>query len=124
MGMWIKPWSFSILSKRTSDLNNRLYETYERLLGWVTLWTITFQLEATTSTSQLCKIKGFSPFYSNLETTNQSEEIDNTPTDIVTPNENEENFDNQVTENVCDIEFNFDQALLNEIRDKFLLFYN
>ena len=60
----------------------------------------------------------------NLETTNQSEEIDNTPTDIVTPNENEENFDNQVTENVCDIEFNFDQALLNEIRDKFLLFYN
>ena len=55
---------------------------------------------------------------------NQSKEIDTTPTDIVTPNENGENFDNQVTENVCHIEFNFDQALLNEIRDKFLQFYN
>ena len=30
----------------------------------------------------------------------------------------------QVTESVCHIEFNFDQALLNEIRDKFLQFYN
>ena len=55
---------------------------------------------------------------------NQSKKIDNTPTDIVTPNENGENFDNQVTENVCHIEFNFDQALLNKIRDKFLQFYN
>ena len=55
---------------------------------------------------------------------NQSKRIDNTPTDIVTPNENGENFDNQVTENVCHIEFNFDQALLNKIRDKFLQFYN
>ena len=53
---------------------------------------------------------------------NQSKEIDNTPTDIVTPNENGENFDNQVTENFCHIEFNFDQALLNKIRDKFLQF--
>ena len=43
---------------------------------------------------------------------------------IVTPNENGEKFDNQVTENVCHIEFNFDQALLNEIRDNFLQFYN
>ena len=61
----------------------------------------------------------------NLETTNQSEEIDNTPTDIVTPNENGENFDNQVTENVCHIAFNFGQALVKEIRDKFLFqFYN
>ena len=42
----------------------------------------------------------------------------------VTPNENWEKFDNQVTENVCHIEFNFDQALLNEIRDNFLQFYN
>ena len=55
---------------------------------------------------------------------NQSKKIDNTPTDIVTPNENGENFDNQVTENVCNIEFNFDQALLNKIRDKFLQFCN
>ena len=55
---------------------------------------------------------------------NQSKKIDNTPTDIVTPNENGENFDNQVTENVCHIEFNFDQALLNKIRDKFLQFCN
>ena len=55
---------------------------------------------------------------------NQSKKIDNTPTDIVTPNENGENFDNQVTENVCHIEFNFNQALLNKIRDKFLQFYN
>ena len=55
---------------------------------------------------------------------NQSTKIDNTPTDIVTPNENGENFDNQVTENVCHIEFNFDQALLNKIRDKFLQFCN
>ena len=55
---------------------------------------------------------------------NQSKKIDNIPTDIVTPNENGENFDNQVTENVCHIEFNFDQALLNKIRDKFLQFYN
>ena len=55
---------------------------------------------------------------------NQSKRIDNTPTDIVTPNENGENFDNQVTENVCHIEFNFDQALLNKIRDKFLQFCN
>ena len=53
---------------------------------------------------------------------NQSKEIDNTPTDTVTPNENGENFDNQVTENFCYIEFNFDQALLNKIRDKFLQF--
>ena len=30
----------------------------------------------------------------------------------------------QVTESVCHIEFSFDQALLNEIRDKFLQFYN
>ena len=55
---------------------------------------------------------------------NQSKKIDNTPTDIVTPNENGEIFDNQVTENVCHIEFNFDQALLNKICDKFLQFYN
>ena len=55
---------------------------------------------------------------------NQSKKIDNTPTDIVTPNENGENFDNQVTETVCHIEFNFDQALLNKIRDKFLQFCN
>ena len=55
---------------------------------------------------------------------NQSKKIDNTPTDIVTPNDNGENFDNQVTENVCHIEFNFDQALLNKIRDKFLQFCN
>ena len=55
---------------------------------------------------------------------NQSKKIDNTPTDIVTPNENGENFDNQVTDNVCHIEFNFDQALLNKIRDKFLQFCN
>ena len=60
----------------------------------------------------------------NLETKDQSEEIDHTPTDIVTPNKNGENFDNQVTENVCHIEFNFDQALQNEVRDKLLQFYN
>ena len=54
----------------------------------------------------------------------QSEEVDNTPTDIVTPNENGENSDNQITENVYHIEFNFDQASLEEIRDKFLQFYN
>ena len=60
----------------------------------------------------------------NLETTNQSEEIYNTPTDIVTPNENGKNFDNEVTENVCHIAFNFGQALVNEIRDEFLQFYN
>ena len=55
---------------------------------------------------------------------NQSKKIDNTPTDTATPNENGENFDNQVTENVCHIEFNFYQALLNKICDKFLQFYN
>ena len=53
----------------------------------------------------------------NLETTNQSGETDNTTTDIVTPDENRENLDNQPTENVCHIEFNFDQAQLSEIRD-------
>ena len=57
----------------------------------------------------------------NFETMKQSEGKDNTPTDIATPNENGENFDNQATENVCHIEFNFDQALLNKIRDKFLV---
>ena len=60
----------------------------------------------------------------NLETTNQSGETDNTTTDIVTPDEDRENQDNQLTENVCHIEFNFDQAQLNEIRDRFLQFYN
>ena len=58
----------------------------------------------------------------NLETTNQPEEIDNASTDIVIPNENWKNFDNQVTENVSHIEFNFDQALLNKICEKFLQF--
>ena len=56
----------------------------------------------------------------NLETTNHSEETDNTPTNIAIPNKNEENFDDQVTESVSHIKLNFDQALLNEICDKFL----
>ena len=77
------------------------------------------------SEKQLCqqasfvKSKGLA-IDTNLETTNQSEEIDNTHNDIITPNKNVENFNNQVSENVCHIKFNFDQALLNEICDKFL----
>ena len=47
----------------------------------------------------------------NLETTNQSEEIDNTPTDIVKPNENGENFDNQVTKNVFQNSFQYKKHL-------------
>ena len=60
----------------------------------------------------------------NLETTNHSQETDNTPTNIVTPNKNGEKFHDQVTESVCHIKLNFDQALLNEICDKFLQFHN
>ena len=60
----------------------------------------------------------------NLETTNHSEETDNTPTNIATPNRNGENFDDHVTESVYHIKLNFDQALLNEICDKFLQFHN
>ena len=67
------------------------------------------------SEKQLCKQASFVKskglvLNANLETTNHSEEIDNTPTDVVTPKENGENFDNQVTESVCHIESNFDQA--------------
>ena len=78
------------------------------------------------SEKQLCRQASFVKskgllLDTNFETMKQSEEKDNTPTDIATPNENGENFDNQATENVCHIEFNFDQALLNKIRDKFLV---
>ena len=54
---------------------------------------------------QLCQEASFAKskglvLDANLETRNHSEEIDNTPTNIVTSNENGKNFDNQVTESV------------------------